>query len=97
VDDKTKHEQAKSYYEQCLREMKSKPEPKGQKFKCGQRVRIADDLGEQMSHFESGVNATVEYTYAHIYGGGDIKSYRLFVDGEGSVAWYYEHQLTALD
>lgn len=49
-----------------------------------------------MSHFTSGVNATVVHTYAHAYGGRDVKSYCLNVDGEGRVSWYYEHQLTAI-
>jgi len=71
-------------------------EPRGQKFPNGSRVRIADDLGEGMSHLPSGVNATVEYTYAHAYGGDDVKSYVLMIDGYGSSAWYYEWQLTAI-
>ena len=49
-----------------------------------------------MSHFESGVNATVRYTYAHAYGGDDVKSYCLDVDGRGEVSWYKEWQLTPL-
>lgn len=71
------------------------PEPKGQKFPCGSRVRIADDLGYSMRHFPSGVNATVLHTYAHAYGGNDVKSYALCIDDYGHSSWYDEHQLTA--
>lgn len=57
---------------------------------------IAKDLGPHMSHFTSGKPATVLHTYSQMYGGWDFKSYALDVDGEGFVAWYEEHQLTAL-
>jgi hypothetical protein len=87
---------AQEIYAMGLDLVKTTPEPVGQKFKCGQRVRIADDLGKSMSHFKSGVNATVQYTYAHAYGGSDIDSYSLDVDGRGECAWYKEHQLTAI-
>jgi hypothetical protein len=49
-----------------------------------------------MSHFQGGVNATVKYTYAHAYGGDDVKSYCLDIDNHGEVSWYEEHQLTAI-
>jgi hypothetical protein len=75
----------------------STPEPGGQKFPNGSRVRIADDLGDAMGHFQSGVNATIGYTYAHAYGGTDVKSYCLYIDDGGEAAWYYEHQLTAIE
>lgn len=88
--------QASAIYSQGLNNVKNKPEPKGQKFPCGSRVRIADDLGHSMSHFTSGVEATVKYVYAHAYGGDDIKSYCLDIDGVGSSAWYEECQLTAI-
>ena len=88
--------EAQSYHALCMERMKSKPEPEGQKFPVGTRVRIADDLGKSMAHFPSGMNATVEYTYAHAYGGDDVKSYSLIIDGRGSSAWYCEHQLTEI-
>lgn len=88
---------AESIYSQGLDNVKNKTEPKGQKFPCGSRVRIADDLGPCMSHFTSGVEATVKYVYAHAYGGDNVKSYCLDIDGEGSSAWYEEWQLTAID
>lgn len=87
---------AKSIYNQGLKNVKEKPIPKGQKFPPGTRVRICDDLGPCMSHFESGVNATVKYTYAHAYGGGDVKSYCLDIDNYGETSWYNEWQLTEL-
>lgn len=88
-----KEREANGIYQQGLVKVKTTPEPKGQKFHIGARVKIADDLGSSMSHFPSGKLATVEYTYAHAYGGEDVKSYSLIVDGIGSVAWYHEAQL----
>tara|TARA_Y100000310_G_scaffold214597_1_gene215488 strand:+ start:154 stop:447 length:294 start_codon:yes stop_codon:yes gene_type:complete len=91
-----RHAEAKSVYEAGMQRVRDTPEPEGQKFPCGSRVRIADDLGQSMSHFVSGVDATVVHTYAHAFGGKDVKSYCLDVDGYGETAWYYEHQLTAI-
>lgn len=88
---------AQEYNKQAMKRVRTTPEPKGQKFPCGCRVRIADDLGPSMSHFVSGRNATVKYTYAHAYGGDDVQSYCLDVDGEGEISWYEEHQLTRID
>ena len=88
--------QAQSMYDQGLENVKTTSDTKGQKFPSGSRVHIAEDLGSSMSHFTSGVNATVEYTYAHAYGGDDVKSYSLNIDGQGSSSWYEEHQLTAI-
>lgn len=84
---------ASAVYNQGLENVKTRPVPEGQKFQPGERVRIADDLGQAMAHFPSGVLATVEYTYAHAYWGEDVKSYSLNVDGHGSVAWFHESQL----
>ena len=97
MDYKERESQAKSYYEQGMKKVASFPEPEGQKFPNGSRVRISDDLGPSMSHFKSGANATVCYTYAHAYGGADVKSYTLDIDDYGSSAWYHEHQLTAIN
>ena len=83
-------------HQQGLENVKQEAEPKGQKYPCGSRVRIADDLGESMSHFYSGKDATVEYVYAHAYGGDDVTSYSLDIDGIGSVSWYEEHQLSPI-
>lgn len=67
--------------------------PKGQKFPIGTRVRVADDLGDCMTHFISSCNATVVYTYKQMWGGEDVTSYCLDIDGHGECAWYKEHQL----
>jgi len=54
-----------------------------------------------MSHFESGFEAIVEYSYAQKFGGDDVKSYSLcqLKDGRivNKIAWYDEEQLTLLD
>jgi len=81
---------------QAMSDIATKPEPKGQKFPIGTRIRIADDLGTPMSHFPKELDATVKYTYAHAFGGKDVKSYCLDIDGYGQVAWYFEHQLTEI-
>ncbi len=49
-----------------------------------------------MSHFTSDCDATVVHTYAHAYGGDDVKSYCLDVDGHGETSWYDEWQLTVI-
>jgi hypothetical protein len=85
---------AKARHEEGLRHVQDSPAPEGQKFPVGARVRIADDLGPSMSHFPKGRLATVKYTHAHAFGGDDVASYCLDVDGCGSTSWYKEHQLT---
>lgn len=86
--------EAHAYNIECEENMKNTPEPAGQKFPVGTRVRIADDLGQSMSHFRKGCEATVEYTYAHMFGGDDVKSYSLMFDNGESSCWYDEEQLT---
>ena len=73
-----------------------------QKFPRGTRVKVADEMPPHMSHFESGFEGIVEYTYGQKYGGDDINSYSLIVlNKEGqpinSIAWYYVSQLTLID
>jgi hypothetical protein len=95
----SRQDEAKSYVAGCLERMKTKPEPEGQKFPIGTRVRIADDLGKSMDHFPGkGCLATVKHTYAHAFGGGDddAKEYCLDIDDHGEVSWYEEHQLTEI-
>lgn len=94
---KEREAEASAYYNHSMEKLKVTPEPDGQKFPVGSRVHICNDLGSSMSHFESDCDATVEYTYAHAFGGSDIKSYSLIIDGVGSVAWYHENQLTAIE
>lgn len=84
-------------YDESMQRVATKPAPDGQKFPVGSRVKVADDLGPHMSHFPgAGKFATVHHTYAHAYGGSDVKSYSLHIDDYGTVAWYDEHQLTAV-
>jgi len=88
--------EAHGYFHQCMENLKHTPAPAGQKFAVGQRVRIAKDLGPSMSHFTADCEATVKYTYAHAFGGNDIKSYSLIFDDGSTSAWYEEHQLSAI-
>lgn len=104
MDFKAKLAEAVAYREAGLRRVANEPEPPGQKFAVGTRVKIADDLGPTMQHFTAGGLATVCYTYAHAYPGANIrtdrwapeKSYCLDIDGEGRSSWYYEHQLEGI-
>lgn len=89
--------EAKAYSERGHLKVQTTPVPAGQKFQPGTRVKIADDLGTSMAHFPSGVMATGQYTYAHAFGGDDVKSYCLDVDGFGENSWYEEHQLEAVE
>ena len=73
--------------------MQKKNSPK-QKFKKGERVKIAEDLGKYMSHFRSGVEATVLYSYRQEFGYGDRDQYAVKFDDGISSAWYKEWQLT---
>lgn len=86
---------ARDPYAEGMNQVATTPEPEGQKYPVGSRVQIASDLGPSMEHFPgAGKFATVEYTYAHAYGGSSVQSYSLNIDGEGSSAWYQESQLT---
>ncbi len=89
--------QAQAYCDAGEVRVKTTPEPKGQKFPCGSRVRICKDLGSMMSHFKADRDATVKYTYAHAFRGDNIKSYWLDIDDHGECGWYQEWQLTLLE
>ena len=93
----SRESEAMAYHEACKERMKTRPQPKGQKFDVGSRVRISDELGKMMCHFRSGEEATVMYVYAHMYGGSDIESYSLQFDDGGTSAWYWESQLTQVE
>ena len=59
-------------------------------------VRVADDLGDTMSHFESGVDAIILGSYQDLYFGSmehHHKEYSIYIRGKGSVSWYKEDQL----
>lgn len=68
-----------------------------QKFRMGDLVQVADDLGPMMSHFTSGRRAIVMGSYNDKYGGGNIESYSLWLEGRGECSWYYEWQLTLIE
>ena len=72
----------------------------GQKFSRGARVKVCRIMPSYMSHFQSGFEAIVEYTYAQKYGGTDVKSYSLIMLKNNvpvnAIAWYEENQLTLI-
>ena len=52
-----------------------------QKYKRGNLVHIAKDLGDHMSHFTSDKDVIIVGSYADQYGGSDTDSYTvMFVD-----------------
>lgn len=65
-------------------------------FKCADHVRIAEDLGYSMSHFEKGCEAIVQYSYFDCYGHGSKDEYSVLLKGRGSVSWYRGDQLTII-
>jgi len=78
-----------------------------QKYPRGTRVFISESMPSYMSHFESGCEAIVEYSYEQEFGDGELEEgeeheYSLILlnsEGRpvGSSAWYEENQLTLLD
>jgi ribosomal protein S24E len=71
---------------------------KEQKFKRGNLVHIAKDLGSMMSHFENDKDVIIVGSYAEQYGGNNTKSYTvMFPDTGEECSWYEEHQLTLID
>lgn len=82
---------AEAIYREGLERVKTTPPPKGQKFLPGERLRIVK-IDSGWGH-PVGSLATVEYTYAHAYGGKNITSYCLDIDNHESVAWFDEDQL----
>mgnify|MGYP003348488012 CR=1 FL=1 len=70
---------------------------KAQKFKRGDLVRIAKDLGASMAHFEADQDAIVMGSYRDLCGSGpnNTKEYEVLLCKNGdSHSWYYERQLT---
>ena len=57
-----------------------------QKFKKGDYVRVAKDLGPSMGHFPADCDAIVIGSYKDQYGGSDTKSYTLSLKGNGERA-----------
>lgn len=89
--------EAEAFHDAGMIRARTAPAPSKQKFRCGQRVRIAADLGSAMKHFPADRLATVRYTHAHAYGGDSVKSYCLDVDGIGEISWYEERQLIPVE
>lgn len=82
-----------------------------QKFRKGDLVRVADDLGPSMRHFYgAGKEAIVVGSYSDQYGGDLVvadegvedddqeapEDYSLLFEGHGQVSWYCEDQLTLI-
>ena len=70
----------------------------GQKYGVGENVFIRKDLGSMKSHFRSGEEASILYTYGQIYGRCIESSYgpkSYFVEfGDGQTSgWYEEDEL----
>jgi hypothetical protein len=70
-----------------------------QKFKRGDLVMIAKDLGSSMQHFTADRRAIVIASYKEQFGGGPDRAhiYTIFIEGGGETSWYYEHQLTLIE
>lgn len=75
-----------------------------QKFKRGDKVKVADEMPEWMSHFDAGMEAYIVGSYADQYGGGksNQKEYTIlyqpkWLKGKWSTtSWYDECQLTLI-
>ncbi len=68
-----------------------------QKFKRGDVVRVADDLGPSMEHFGGkGQIAHIVGSYTDQFGGPehDHPEYTLLFEDGNETSWYYESQLT---
>ena len=72
-----------------------------QRFKRGDKVRVADDLGECRSHFRSGFDAIVMGSYASQCGGTlerDHSNYTLMACDDGNeLSWYDGSVLTFIE
>lgn len=67
-----------------------------QKFKKGDFVRVAVNLGPTMSHFDAGMDAVVIGSYRDQYGGGGQHQYTICYADSTGTSWYNESQLTKL-
>ena len=70
-----------------------------QKFFRGHRVKVTDEMPGWMSHFTSGVDAIIMYSYSDVHGKEQQHSYSLLLLTERpfSSAWYDEGLLTLVD
>ena len=78
-----------------LERVKNTPTPEGQKYAIGTRVQISENSPTWLQ-FPDGRIATVEYTYAHAFGGNDVNLYSLDLNGR-SVAWFHDYELIPID
>jgi hypothetical protein len=70
---------------------------KPQKFKRGDVVHIAKNLGSMMNHFPNDQDAIIMGSYRDQYGGDDVDSWTvMFCDSGGESSWYETWQLTFL-
>ncbi len=68
-----------------------------QKFKRGDVVHIAADLGQCMSHFTADKDVVIMGSYADQFGGENTKNYTvLFCEDGNECSWYKEYQLIFL-
>lgn len=68
-----------------------------QKFKRGDKVHIAKDLGQCMAHFTKDRDAIIIGSYRDQYGGDDIDSWTvMFCDTGSKCSWYCTSQLTLI-
>lgn len=69
-----------------------------QLFNRGDWVRVAKDLGSEMSHFTADCEAIVLGSYSDQFGrAGEGGGYSLHLKGRGSCSWYQEWQLTLIE
>lgn len=68
-----------------------------QMFHKGDLVHVAKDLGPMMSHFENDTDAIVIGSYKDQFGGDNVDSFTLHLEGRGQASWYYGCQLTLLE
>jgi len=69
-----------------------------QKFKHGDKVKVAKNLGSTMAHFRNDFEAIVMYSYASKYGVDHDGNYGIMACDTGNeCAWYNENQLTLIE
>ncbi len=72
------------YHKKCMLALDSKPEPKGQKFSRGSKVKVVDSYWPEYI----GRVATVMYTHAHAFDSDSVENYSLMFDDGCEVSWF---------
>tara|TARA_R110002020_G_scaffold472646_1_gene701003 strand:- start:176 stop:739 length:564 start_codon:yes stop_codon:yes gene_type:complete len=67
-----------------------------QKFKRGNLVRIAKELGSTMKHFKNDKDAIIVGSYSDLWGGSGNNKYAIMFEDGNTSSWYEESQLTLL-